>query len=362
MKHDTTGISIDNDKQTTIVLSNRNISKSNATVGTNEGHSGDSNVWLAGIILDTSRIQERVWKSIVHLNCQHNVGIHIVAKLNVEKGLKMRDSVCKSFEYSRSQCAPFIIHQQDDQLFASSREAVDNRIDRISILRDHQRNSLMKEAFSNDTVRHHGGIILADLDLFKFPPVELIVDQIELLKGSSYPHDAICAIGTTLHFEKKGKPLPFYYDTYSTVFLPDTFSHPLSRRLIPHLYLGEDPRLVRSNDQVDGNFTQADIWKYFVEKGKQHRRTGNVPVRSCFGGFTIYRSKVYFEEGCQYKLNKDIIEEAPTQGKTILRYASSKEKRPCEHIVFHDCLVQEQSKFNIAVNPNLVTLWQRDKK
>lgn len=374
----------DNDGKIATPFKN-NLSDSNTTVpvgattGADERNNGNnSSVWLAGIILDTASIQEQVWKSIIHLNCQHNVGIHIIAKRNVENGLKKRDALYDSYSleypHPHSKCMPFIIYnQEDDQLLARSMEAVDNRIDRISLLRDYQRHILRKDMFSDDmkNIQHHGAIILADLDLFQFPSIDLIVDQLKLMKDPSYPHDAICAIGTTLHFDKgKRKPLPFYYDTYATVFLPDTFSHPLSRRLLPHLYHGEDPRLVRSNDQVHGNFTQADIWKYFMAKGNQHKSTGNVPVRSCFGGFALYRSNVYFKEGCQYKLKEDIIHQHQTatdteidhSTTTILRYASNKEKRPCEHIVFHDCLAREQPKFAIAVNPNLGTIWKRDKK
>ena len=117
--------------------------------------------------------------------------------------------------------------------------------------------------------------------------------------------------------------------------------------------------MVRSNDQIKGNFTQAHIWKYLTNKGKLSE-TGNVPVRSCFGGITAYRSIVYLNEECQYGLDKDFIEDQKYNNTSIMRYATNKEERPCEHVVFHDCLRRKVPKFDIAVNPHLITFWQRD--
>jgi hypothetical protein len=45
----------------------------------------------------------------------------------------------------------------------------------------------------------------------------------------------------------------------------------------------------------------------------------------------------------------------------IMRYANNKEGRPCEHVVFHDCLRDVSvGVFDIAVNPMLRSLWARD--
>jgi hypothetical protein len=380
-------------------------------------------VWLAGIIIDTKKIKPRIWESMIHLNCKYNIGIHIVTKLNVELGEKKRDdlyhtlynsyststSASGSGSMSSNHCAPFMIHNQEDEFIMNNHnhdhdeKEIINRIDRLSNLRDYQRGLLLRDVFpsghghldnnkntdknmhhssiQNDDLAHdhahdhnEGIIILADLDLYEFPSFESIFNQTQkMIDNVSYPHDAVCAIGTTLNFNKKDiaqkkmkrkmkmkkVPIPFYYDTYATIFLPDTFSYPLSRRLIPHYYHGEDPKLVRSNDQLNGNFTQADIWNYISKKGKQYK-TGNVPVKSCFGGFAIYRSSVYFKDTCNYRLSKDIIEQEKYNDMSIMRYASSKEERPCEHIVFHDCLSQKLPSFDIAVNPQLITLWKRD--
>lgn len=75
-----------------------------------------------------------------------------------------------------------------------------------------------------------------------------------------------------------------------------------------------------------------------------------VPVRSCFGGLTIYSAKALLEPSCRYH--------PPTVGEEanrLLKYANLDDKRPCEHVVFHDCLFQLNHKFGvesrIAIQP-----------
>jgi len=330
-------------------------------------------IWIAGIILDAGKIRSDIWDYILNLNCEYNIGVHILTKINVEKAEKKRD-----FRYNildKNKCAPILIQNQNNPNMNDRQQNnkitfdLKNRIDRISSLRDYQR-SLLQNVFIKNNIKEEDDqsvIIIADLDLYKLPPIDIFIDQItRMTDGKSYPHDAICANGATLsigkHGSQKRNPTPFYYDTFALVFLPDTFSHPLSRRLQMNYYHGEDPKLVRSNDQF-GNFTQGDIWKYLVDKGRTSN-TGNVRVKSCFGGLTIYKSSVYFREQCQYQLKKGTIERSRNDNTSIMKYASKKEERPCEHVVFHDCLDNVKSShllsFDIAINPNLVTLWRRD--
>ena len=63
----------------------------------------------------------------------------------------------------RQNCGPFIIHQEDKSLW--NRTNTSNRIDRISILRDYQRNSLRKQQRRQSNAID-GVITLVDLDLF----------------------------------------------------------------------------------------------------------------------------------------------------------------------------------------------------
>jgi hypothetical protein len=129
------------------------------------------------------------------------------------------------------------------------------------------------------------------------------------------------------------------------------------------------------SDDPNGNFTQGDINRYFLENGKG----ADVPttrVASCFGGMAIYRANAYFNRKCQYQLEvnadrlKGFLERPnPNDGSLIdpqsdlyiMRYANKKEKRPCEHVVLHDCLKSSsKGAFDIAVNPFLKSFWARD--
>ena len=331
-----------------------------------DDHSNTTTIWLAGIILDTMKIQPHIWDSVILLNCKYNIGIHIITKDNVAKGEKKRDELYKKYHpFEHANCAPFMIMDQNNSSFTHGDKIESeekNRIDRISKLRDYQRKFLQEKALKYNL--DDGVIILTDLDLYELPSIELIYNQTQEMKSTSYQYDAVCAIGTTVNFgettgNQRRKVVPFYYDTYATVFLPDTFSHPLSRRLITHYYQGEDPQMVRSNDQVNGNFTQFDIWKYFAKEGKK-LKTGKVPVKSCFGGMTIYKSSVYFNRDCEYTLSKEIIEEQRNNQTSIMRYADNKEQRPCEHVVLHNCLSNKIPTFKVAVNSDLMTIWRRD--
>lgn len=318
------------------------------------------NIWLAGIVIDVNIIVDQVMDVIQDLNCQYDVGVHIITKNNSsEENRKLQNK-------NPNSCGPLIILQEEEEVDIDQNEG--NRIDRISELRDYQRNILKNFAQMNE----NSIIILIDLDLLQIPSADDIWTQIQELQKPSYPHDSICALGTKINVienpkKKKKEPLPFYYDTYATVFLPDTFSHPLSRRLIPHYYSTEDPNFVRSDDPMHG-FTQVHIWNHFKTQGPQSD-TGNVQVKSCFGGLTMYRSVKYFEPKCKYKLEgrivnklkdlKDVDKEDTSISESIMRYASNKEIRPCEHIVLHDCFAKRSSNFNIALNPKLLTIWKR---
>lgn len=328
-----------------------------------DNHSSTTVIWLAGIILDTMKIHPNIWDSVIHLNCKYDIGIHMITEANVVEGEKKRDELYKKYySFEHTKCAPFIIMDQNNSSFTNGGRLEINRIDRISKLRDYQRRFLQQNALKNNLDK--GVIILMDLDLYELPSIELIYNHTQEMKDTSYQYDAVCAIGTTVNFgraagNKKRKIVPFYYDTYATVFLPDTFSHPLSRRLIPHFFQGEDPQMVRSNDQMNGSFTQSDIWKYFANQGKK-MKTGKVPVKSCFGGMTIYKASVYFNRGCKYTLSKEVIEKQRNNQTSIMRYANNKEQRPCEHVVLHDCLSSKVPEFEMAVGSDMMTIWKRD--
>ena len=404
--------------------------------------SASVNMWIAGMAVDADKIHSNIKDTLIQLNCHHQVGIHVILKHKhqikpFQRDLQLMQSQLQPRVHvqdnsdltsaTRTTCAPIIIQLQDHAGPGHTHQhqptMPKNRIDRIATIRDSQRNALHQiysqyrtdihsksQSFNSTTHKHKPGIIiLVDLDLFQLPKTSLIVKQAQLLHTTQYQYDAICAAGITMgigsstrkgeHKDKttdkhknnnsasasisagEQKMEPWYYDTFATVFLPDTFSHPTKRRLVPHLYRGEDPSLVRSNDQR-GNFTQGDIYRYFL-----HRMTTNTStntntsagtgtctrVKSCFGGMAMYRAASYFEQYCQYQLQdsvRDLLDQWNANdnaivdidfSKSIIRYANNKEQRPCEHVAFHDCLMKVTTgTFNIAVNPLLQTFWKRD--
>ena len=318
--------------------------------------------WIAGIMIDVNGLHEKIWDFLMTLNCQHNVGAHIVVKENKDNGLKTRDEWMSTNQYLPKNCAPFILHQEDHTVWIHG--FAPNRVDRIAILRDYQRNSL-RELMKTDQPLHRGVVILVDLDLKDLPSIDLILDQVQSMKNPAYPHDAVCANGRLFRKIKGEGTFPFYYDTFATVFLNDTYSFPIHNRLIKQTYHGEDIRLIRSKSSTKGKFTQANMFEWFEKVGAL-APSGNAQVRSCFGGLTMYRSKVYFDSRCGYQLGLDPEEiKHPDPAKissSIMRYANEDDKRPCEHVVLHDCLTINNPHFNIAVNPKMLTQWVRPRK
>lgn len=388
--------------------------------------------WIAGMVLDADEIQNRIWEFLIELNCDHNIGIHILVKYNADKGQTMVEELktehLQSVEkVTSTTCAsPFIMleeEQQEEPLIstADGKKPKMNRIDRIAKMRDFQRGAL-QDIFVEGSNVDRGVLILADFDLLHFPPIPGIIKQVRDFRRLSYPHDAICALGTVMlkqkvemkHEEEKrmireekmsswkvkmmqkiikligetdnfkitpvtgdgeeeengialksfrSKIIPHYYDIFATIFKPDTFAYPYAGRLIQKPYKGENPDLVRSDDE-HGKYTQADMYKYLIKEAKESSSTGNLSVRSCFGGFAMYRTKAYFHPKCRYQLR--LSQEEITkldQGEfttPLLRYANMADRRPCEHVVFHECLSENKPDFDIAVNPKLPSIWSFD--
>lgn len=319
--------------------------------------------WLAGIMINATNIHNNTWDLLAALNCKHDFGIQLIVKDNREWGLRtMHDFMVQHKSYTIGGCnAPFILSQEDKSIWTDG--IPNNRVDRISILRDYQRDILRSKFTGNE---QNGIVILADLDLKELPSIDEIVEQVESLRDITYPLDAICSNGRQLRKMKdketgKRTTQPFYYDIFGTVFLPDTFSFPTHLRLIKKLYEGEEAKLVRSRKALAGKFTQHHIFKY-IENEAQKSAHKNLQVRSCFGGLAMYRARTYFDERCKYQLligKKDIeVPDEDNISESIMRYANRDDKRPCEHVVLHDCLGRKNTGFNIAVNPRLLTLWE----
>ena len=277
-------------------------------------------------------------------------------------------------------CAPVHIITEDPSAIygPNNPSPPTNRVQRIAALRDYQRELLRplyeesSNAGSGVDIKEGAVVVVIDLDLAALPPPQRVLDVThKLAEDSSFPYDAICAAGVTAASSSL-RDL-WYYDTYATVLWPDTYLHPLNRRLIKHHYPGEDPALVRSDDR-NGNWTQGDIMRYLQVQGEASEY-GVVEARSCFGGLTLYRAAAWFKPTCRYGADVDVRgagagrdpAAAATDGDGLMRYASEADGRPCEHVVFHDCLIRARGSgrsggSRLAILPKLLTLWRKDKK
>jgi len=309
-------------------------------VNNNNNNKNDGQVWLAGIIRDAStEIQPQVLMTLVELNCRHDIAVHIVATRGVKECLQSYEKLVDSLKYSSQTCASFHVEKEPPHLNAAN----DNRIDRIALVRDYQRQEL-REIYGA-TVTRQDVVIIADLDLYSLPNVDILMKQ---LQQDINTHDAICAAGVMYR--------PFgYYDIFATVLLPDTFVYPLRGRMNQTAYDGEDLSLIRSND-LYGNFTQWDLLDYFQHESAKRSGLSSsaVPVRSCFGGLTLYRASVWLEPTCTYH---HVNNNTTTQ---LQKYATKTSQRPCEHVVLHDCLMHRNPAFKIAVQPSLTTEWNQN--
>jgi hypothetical protein len=232
----------------------------------------------------------------------------------------------------------------------------DNRIAKIKRVREYQRQMIrhilnkpsgkyLKRNDSNCSV-----VAVLDLDMFSYPRILQIIETADKYiipydehapKNGAKFH-AICANGLQRSRYWEGRPHRNYYDTFSTVLLPNTWLHLESKRMIPRGGLeGENITLAK--------MSQQEALNWFLSEGAKHNHAGTlepVPVRSCFGGLALYHAHVWLHEGCRYDL----------YNKELDVYRGKLEQHTCEHIVLHECLRQKIS-FRIAVQPDLLTLW-----
>ena len=294
--------------------------------------------WIVGLVIDASEvIHSNVFPILMDLNCNYSASIHITASVGIDECLKGQQAVSRH----ESGCGAFHVETQP----AGAREKFPNRIDRIAHLRDFQRGRLrhlMGQVGSSDIV------IVVDLDLHRLPDVNLLVRNAERVRRNP-EYDALCAAGTQSE--------PFgYYDIFATVLLPGTFLFPIAGRLVPKFHPGEEPSQVPVAPLFHKGFEKKNpcsALQFFEKEAKKQSTSGEsgtaaVMVKSCFGGLTIYKAAKYFSSDCQYSNGT----------RATLRYASKKERRACEHVVFHLCLREQDPSFSIAVDPFMQTTWK----
>lgn len=341
-------------------------------------HSVAPYTYLIGAVRDASQIAETPFQYIVELSCEHGVHVHIVVGGGVEEcRARFERAVEKRYSSAhRGKCGRFELLGEPGDL-----HALDNRVDRIAYLRDFQREHLrvVLENGHEDDV-----IVVADIDLYALPPVKKLMHEVTRMR-TLHEYDVLCSNG--LMHRPNG-----YYDIYATVLEPDTFTYPVKHRLLGKSWEGEDMSLVRSHDEF-GEVTSWDVLDWIEKEGERLKKanaesmlnaidreknplweeskratslgyedmfnfepSSAVPVRSCFGGLTIYAATALLEPSCRYH--------PPSVGATadrLLKYANRDDKRPCEHVVFHDCLYRMHTRHGgrsrIAIQPDMKTMW-----
>ena len=168
---------------------------------------------LVGIVLDASAIEDNILNFLVDIACRHNVMSHVLSSKGVSKAssavrILMEEKYSSKSSESAEQCAEIVFATEPPQLIAG----VDNRIDRISRLRDYQRDMLMTDGdvspIDGGSSNSNGVVIVADLDLHKLPTVEKVMQEVDYAIHSGDGADVVCAAGI-MH-------RPFgYYDTFA---------------------------------------------------------------------------------------------------------------------------------------------------
>lgn len=224
---------------------------------------------------------------------------------------------------------------------------LDNRIAKIKRVREYQRQMLRNSAVfkQND---NQSVIAILDLDMFDYPKIAKVIEVTEMYMVTTETEpkketiDVICSNG--LQRSRYWEPFPRrnYYDTFATILLPNTWPVLESSRTVPKgLLKGEDVSLSK--------LSQQDLLDYFLKEGSKSNTDSYepVPVRSCFGGLTLYKADAFLQPACRYDLynkNHDV-------------YRGKKEHHTCEHVVLHECLREKYPDFAIAVKPDMITLW-----
>lgn len=208
------------------------------------------------------------------------------------------------------------------------------RVDKIAFLRSKQMELNRKRAENFDVV------VILDCDLEKYPTISSIErSSINFIVSGRY--DALASNGVM--FRPYG-----YYDTFATIFYPDTWSYSVADRKNKVRLSHEDVSLIRGDTEFTGTTTRH------LEEMIASSVTPLL-VRSAFGGLTLYRSSAFFGSRCSYIAgNSQLVSK-------VGRYANRDDGRPCEHVVLHECLRASLPDFRMAIDPTLVTWWNSER-
>lgn len=298
---------------------------------------------VAGLINDGGLIKNEILTTLVQLSCIYDTSVYVTVAQNAQvlQTLlgRLQDDL---YDPSRThlRCQPMLVETQP-----SLPNGDLSRVQKLAFVRDFQRGKLMDFVAKNKLSRESSIILLMDLDLLELPPVSQIMDAGRSIWGDknkltndmiSPTVDAVCAGGVTVD-DQDG--MEGYYDSLATIFEPDTYMVPLADREISSLRPGENKDLIIQDNGL--NF--YNIWKWI----KQQER---VPVRSCFGGMTLYKASVFLDHRCSYS--------TPGPGINISGYEVIN-VGVCEHIVLNTCL-QSVVGMRISILPALRTRWSEN--
>lgn len=275
-------------------------------------------ITLAGLIQNGDGISTQVADFLSSLNCEFGVSMHILVAEGHDKLSSTIDLARR--KYKTSDCAPTIIKTEPRHIVE---QGTRNRVDKLSALREYQRGKIASQ-FTDV----QGIIVLVDLDIPEMPSARSIVTEANNMIRNQAAPDILCSASQT----EDGK----YYDSFATILLPDTFVYPLEHRL------NSEPRKEEIQEFIlDKSWEGAKFLLNWLNE--QGNGTQPVPVKSCFGGLALYRSSILFDVRCTYSDKNDENQ----------KYSNKDDRRPCEHVVFHNCLRRVYPGLIIAVQPNL---------
>lgn len=313
----------------------------------------NASMYITGLVMDASKLRSSIESQLLELSCIHKVGIHILTDDKAVKSTNERFSKLRNLCFGQrppshqdqqeeeASCAPMFVDA--DPIDAKS--LYPNRVNRIAHLRDHQREKLRSLLLESSPSSLPDAIIVADLDLYTIPSNVQLLEQVGHIVHGKRRHDVICSGGLTHH--------PFgYYDTFATVLKSGTFVYPIGERLSKTAVDNEEQNLIQS-DQFYGKVTQQGLLDYFRQTGQETSKEGTVEVQSCFGGLAIYRADTWFQEECTYSME---------YSSNLTRYANMPDGRPCEHVVFHQCLRTLDPSIRITIQPFMNPWWDEPKE
>jgi serine/threonine protein kinase len=162
---------------------------------------GQPFMFVAGLVRDVTDISQKTMDQIIELNCKYGVGVHLL----VDKDPRL-DELEQRRRSEEGACAPFLFIFRES---VADTKNFPNRIDRISHLRDAQREHIRQHLSSVGADLKRSAVMLIDYDLAEIPSSEVLIEEFKSMQTSEQ-HDVICA-GGRMH-----NP-PGYYDTFATV-------------------------------------------------------------------------------------------------------------------------------------------------